>query len=58
MTRTVLPGPRPAAGQDDACPICSYWTCRCAQQQVGADELRVRALMIAAMERFGWGRSL
>lgn len=51
-------GFRPVSGQDDACPMCGYWTCRCASQQVGADEVRVRHLMIAAIDRHGWGRSL
>ncbi|MDX3064006.1 hypothetical protein PV518_17755 [Streptomyces sp. ND04-05B] len=55
---TVLPsGFIPAHGQDDACGICGFWSCRCLARQVGADELRVRGLMIAAMTRFGWGRS-
>lgn len=55
---SVLPsGFRPADNQEDRCPLCEHWTCRCLQQ-VGADEVRARGLMIEAINRFGWGRSL
>ena len=48
----------PVSGQDDAYPMCGYWSCRCGRQQVGADEVRARHLMVEAIARFGWGRSL